>query len=179
MASAASRTFASASSRRRGQRRRHAATGSGGPTLTVHADLPEPGEYRTFIQFQNRRRPAYRRTDAHCGPDLGRPVDADAVAVAEALEVGGNDGLDRGQLSRGPRPRRREQFIAAGRDVATCRRPGTIRSRPVVPAQRAPCGTRGCTTAWRSGRPSRSRSEPRMRAIVASNRQERFRCRDG
>jgi len=29
-----------------------AATGSGGPTLTVHADLPEPGEYRTFIQFQ-------------------------------------------------------------------------------------------------------------------------------
>jgi len=29
-----------------------AATGSGGPTLTVHADLPEPGQYRTFIQFQ-------------------------------------------------------------------------------------------------------------------------------
>jgi hypothetical protein len=24
----------------------------GGPTLTVHARLPEPGNYRMFIQFQ-------------------------------------------------------------------------------------------------------------------------------
>jgi len=29
-----------------------AATGNGGPTLLVHADLPEPGSYRMFIQFQ-------------------------------------------------------------------------------------------------------------------------------
>jgi hypothetical protein len=27
-------------------------SGLGGPTLTVHADLPEPGRYRVFVQFQ-------------------------------------------------------------------------------------------------------------------------------
>lgn len=27
-------------------------TGPGGPTLTAHAELPEPGKYRMFIQFQ-------------------------------------------------------------------------------------------------------------------------------
>ena len=29
-----------------------ASSATGGPTLTVHADLPSPGDYRAFIQFQ-------------------------------------------------------------------------------------------------------------------------------